>query len=341
MGTLLILGSIVWVWSDWSESNPNHKERELRKEDVRGCIVMVLTFRRSDMTQDDFHEERRRLWSALENWKTHFLSPMGFRYPIVMFHDGWWDRESPENQTRLKEAVGASQQDGGRSTGTLLVASMEVDRPLPEMNHHPEDFQIVNDSQGHCADRLSHRDANRILTHLMFESDVLEKFHYWLRFDPSVMLTRPVTMDPFQLMYDGGYDVGALECLGDLTCTETFYDFVRAYKVSNLIVPSSTSFFAAVESDGIMFGRAALAGRVDFFRKEVVRNLLRAFDANGGILRNQWDERHAYTAAIALYSSPDKVLTFKNHQLPLSRDNHPISSRKCPISSRGRSRRRW
>lgn len=301
---LAIFSLLQRKWNSQSELLVKRTNKE-----IRACVLyLALSTERNAIERYE-----PRLLEALRGFEANISRPLEHKYPALIVHNGWITREH-----ELKFAAAAP------SCQVLFTVVNITDTSF--MKRDAKHYSKAKECGRFSGD---YRIMNRVFIRLVFENELFRTFDYWMRLDLDLFPIKPIKIDPFEIIHQGHYDFGYMQCFNSDGCTTGYYEFVADYVRRNQIQVADPRFFQWLrESKAVFYGNIGV-GRVSLFTSKAYLKFARNMDFDGGIMKHRWDDQHTFAVAIALFSNYHRVVSFKSNEMPLVHKKNRLWEKRC------------
>lgn len=224
-----------------------------------------------------------------------------FDYPVVVFHDGM----SSKSRLRILES----------SRNRIWFALVEDYTKVPA--HLKGKLEL--DSGGY---QLGYRGMCRFRSGPMFTQPVMRSFDYAWTLDTDGYFPADINTDPFERMHKGNFVFSYSHISRDqASAVQHFWEFCRLYLESKEINPKQTKMMRRLtdalvlrdtywhEWNRVLFMNDIEITRLEWFRGQQYQDFFSFLDSVGGFWLYRWGDHAVRTIAIALWLSPDKLMS--------------------------------
>ncbi|ODQ57567.1 glycosyltransferase family 15 protein [Wickerhamomyces anomalus NRRL Y-366-8] len=244
-----------------------------------------------------------------------------YRYPWTFLNDVPFDAEFIEATSLMASG----------ETEYGLIPSEDWNRP-PWINEtqFEESLQQMTEAKVLYGDSRSYRNMCRFNSGFFYKQQLLQKYEWYFRVEPSVQYYCDFNYDPFQVMRLNGKKYGFIIAIHEYEETiPTLYDTVMDFIEENpqyLHPNSSIDFITDMSSLSNMHIRLDLAndynlchfwsnfeiGNLDFFRSEAYEAFFNYLDKKGGFYYERWGDAPVHTLGVSLLMDKDEIHYFED-----------------------------
>ncbi|KZT55283.1 glycosyltransferase family 15 protein [Calocera cornea HHB12733] len=277
------------------------------------------------------------LLPTLRNFEHRFNSR--FRYPYVLLSTP----DEPPFSTHFRAEIAEAVHPGA----TLEFGEVPAEHwSIPEWMDEEEvkkGFERQQRAGVQYGGREGYHHMCRFYSGLFARHELLQKYEWYWRLEPSVRFYCSVTYDPFRFLAQRNQTYGfVITLIDDLNTIPNLFPAVERYVKESGVVPTDMwDFFTRAKNGGSGYSASSSPfsppipftdgyadiwhnadrchfwtnfeiGHLPFFRSQPYQDLFNALDHAGGFYTERWGDAPIRTIALALLEGADKVHYFED-----------------------------
>jgi alpha 1,2-mannosyltransferase len=271
------------------------------------------------------NSEKDEIIGTLQNFQEQFNNQ--YNYPYVFLNDELFTDDFKD--------------------GIVSQVSANVEFGLVPQSHWSYPLWINQTKAAECRTEMGDRDIIygysesyrhmcRYFSGFFFRHELLSKYDYYWRIEPSVRFLCKIDFDPFVYMQETGKKYSFVISLDEFWETiPTLWKVTKEFIQSRKLEPSWFNYFQDDQGDYNLchFWSNFEIGDLRFFRSQRYLDYFNFLDQKGGFFYERWGDAPVHSLAVGLFLKKSEVLFFNDigyHHAPFKHcPLNPLFESKC------------